>query len=251
MKIFRIQTQDGVFYACDDNGAYRVITLDLDTGDISETKDVYAPEDVSLLAPSRPTKIVAVGLNYKAHGQEMNEKLPDEPLIFIKPSSAVLKPFGTIVKPAMSSRVDYEAELGVVIKKTCSQIKAADASDYILGYTCLNDVTARDLQSKDGQWTRAKGFDTFCPFGPYIETDYDWQSKRVTAELNGKIVQDSDTRQMIFSVEALIAFISNVMTLNPGDVIATGTPAGIGPMQKGDTIRISVEGLGVLENAVG
>ena len=251
MKIFRIQTQDGVFYACDDNDGYRVITLDMNTGEVTETKDVYAPEDASLLAPSRPTKIVAVGLNYKAHGQEMNENLPDEPLLFIKPSSSVLEPFGTIQYPAMSSRVDYEAELGVVIKKTCRKVSESDAKNYILGFTCLNDVTARDLQKKDGQWTRGKGFDTFCPFGPYIDTDYDWRGKRITAELNGRIVQDGDTGQMIFPVEALIAFISQVMTLNPGDVIATGTPAGIGPMQSGDTVRIAVEGLGVLENIVG
>jgi 2-keto-4-pentenoate hydratase/2-oxohepta-3-ene-1,7-dioic acid hydratase in catechol pathway len=204
---------------------------------------------VKLLAPCEPTKIVALGLNYRDHAAELGHPLPDEPLIFLKPSSSVIGPDEDIVYPAMSRRVDYEAELAVVIGKPCRHVQEQDFRDYILGYTCCNDVTARDLQQKDGQFTRSKSFDTFAPLGPWIETEIpDPDNLTVEAYLNGKRRQHSSTRNLVFSVAALVAFISRVMTLLPGDVIATGTPSGIGPMQPGDLVEIRLEGIGTLRN---
>ena len=207
-------------------------------------------EKVDLLAPSRPKSIVAVGLNYRQHSEEFGMQLQAQPLLFPKALSAVLNPFGKIVKPEVCERLDYEAELGVVIKKTCERIKKEDAGEYILGYTCLNDVTARDIQNKESQWLRAKGFYTFCPFGPWIETDLDPADLHLTAVLNGKTVQDDRTSSMLFSVPYLIEYISSFMTLMPGDVVATGTPGGIGPMKSGDEIKIVIEGIGELVNTV-
>ena len=201
-------------------------------------------------APSKPTKIVAVGLNYLRHTAEMNFKIPETPLLFLKPPSSILPDKGRIIYPASSERVDYEAELGVVIKKTAKNVYEPEAAGCILGYTAFNDVTARDLQSLDGQWTRAKGFDTFSPFGPYIETGLNPGNLRIRAILNGKVRQDSSTADMIFSVFKLVSFISSVMTLYPGDVIATGTPGGIGEMKRGDEIIIRIEGLDDLVNTV-
>jgi 2-keto-4-pentenoate hydratase/2-oxohepta-3-ene-1,7-dioic acid hydratase in catechol pathway len=198
----------------------------------------------------KPSKIVAIGTNYRKHAEEMGLPIPSEPLIFLKPATAVIGHDDVIRYPAMSSRVDYEAELGVVIKKRASQVEVKDAGDYILGYTCVNDVTARDLQKKDGQWIRAKGFDTFAPIGPWIVTDIDSSDLKLEAVLNGEVKQDSRTSDMIFKVPELVSFISKVMTLEAGDVIATGTPSGIGPMQKGDTIEIRIEGIGTLRNKI-
>jgi len=180
----------------------------------------------------------------------LKEALPENPILFIKPSTTVLAPGEGIAYPKASQRVDYEAELAVVIGKICRNVSAEAVKEYIFGFTALNDVTARDLQKKDGQWTRGKGFDTFCPFGPYVDTDYDPRGKRVQSLLNGQVKQDGNTDEMIYTVYALIAFISECMTLLPGDVIATGTPDGIGPMQPGDTIEIRVEGLEPLINTV-
>jgi 2-keto-4-pentenoate hydratase/2-oxohepta-3-ene-1,7-dioic acid hydratase in catechol pathway len=206
---------------------------------------------VKLLAPCEPTKIVALGLNYRDHAEEFNFPIPDEPLLFLKPSTAVIGPDDDIVYPAMSQRVDYEAELAVVIGRTCRHVREEEARDYILGYTCINDVTARDLQKKDGQWTRAKGFDTFAPLGPWIETEIpDPEDLTVEAYLNGERRQRSNTSNLIFGVAAQISFISQIMTLMPGDVIATGTPSGIGPMRPGDTVEIRVEGIGTLKNCL-
>lgn len=207
-------------------------------------------DGVKLLAPVVPGKIIAVGLNYISHARELKMAVPGEPLIFLKPPSAVLGPSGSIVLPRQSARVEYEAELAVVIKKPCKDIAPAVAAGHILGFTCLNDVTARDVQARESQWARAKGFDTFCPIGPWIETDYDWRGKRVRAVLNGRIRQDATTDDFITPVEELVSYISAIMTLEPGDVISTGTPGGIGPMAAGDTIRIEIEGLGALENGV-
>jgi len=204
---------------------------------------------VKLLAPCEPTKIVALGLNYRDHAAEFGHPIPAEPLIFLKPSTAVIGPDDDIVYPAMSRRVDYEAELAVVIGRACSNVREEEALDYILGYTCINDVTARDLQQKDGQWTRAKGFDTFAPLGPWIETDISNPGNlTVEAYLNGERRQHSNTSNLIFGVAAQVSFISRIMTLLPGDVIATGTPSGIGPMQPGDVVEIRVESIGSLQN---
>ena len=207
-------------------------------------------ENVRLLAPCRPSKIVAVGLNYRDHAEELHLSLPEEPLLFLKPSTSIIGPEDTIMLPPQSERVDYEAELAVVIGKQARRITSDRAKDYILGYTCLNDVTARDLQNKDGQWTRAKGFDTFSPLGPWIETDLDPSDLAISLLLNGETKQQSRTSNLIFDVFRLVEFISHIMTLMPGDVIATGTTSGIGPMKDGDTVEVRIEGIGSLINHV-
>lgn len=210
----------------------------------------YALDEVSLVAPCQPTKVVAIGLNYRDHAQELGLTLPTEPLMFMKPASSVIGPGDTIVMPRQSERVDYEAELGIVIGKTARNVTADRAKECILGYTCLNDVTARDLQQKDGQWTRAKGFDTFCPIGPWIETEIDPGDLQIELYLNGERKQCSRTSNLIFSVFELVEFVTSVMTLLPGDVIATGTPAGIGPVGDGDAVEVRIEGIGSLINPV-
>jgi 2-keto-4-pentenoate hydratase/2-oxohepta-3-ene-1,7-dioic acid hydratase in catechol pathway len=207
-------------------------------------------EDVRLLSPCLPSKIVALGLNYRDHAEEMKFVIPKEPLLFLKPSTSVIGPGEAIIYPKMSKRVDYEAELAVVIGKTAKSVPEERAGEYILGYTCLNDVTARDLQPKDGQWTTAKGFDTFAPIGPWIMTDIDPHHLDVSSYLNGEKHQHSNTKNLIFGPRQLVSFISRVMTLLPGDVIATGTPSGIGPMVIGDKIDVVIEGIGTLSNHV-
>jgi 2-keto-4-pentenoate hydratase/2-oxohepta-3-ene-1,7-dioic acid hydratase in catechol pathway len=211
----------------------------------------YAFSQVKLLPPCNPSKVVAVGLNYRDHAHELGLAIPDEPVIFLKPATTVIGPGETVVYPAASSRVDYEAELGVVVKARTRGISSDEAPDHILGYTCANDVTARDLQKKDGQWTRAKSFDTFCPVGPWIETDLDPGDLLIQSYLNGERRQSSRTSQLIFKVNELVSFISGIMTLEPGDLIITGTPAGIGPMKPGDEIEVRIEGIGSLKNTVG
>ncbi|MBI1962585.1 MAG: fumarylacetoacetate hydrolase family protein [Candidatus Rokubacteria bacterium] len=203
-----------------------------------------------LLAPVVPSKIVAVGLNYRDHAKEMGRPLPDEPRIFLKPPTALVGPDDPIVYPACSTRVDHEAELAVVIKRRCRNVPPERAREYVLGYTCLNDVTARDLQERDGGPTRAKAFDTFCPLGPCIATDIDPNAVTVEALVNGEIRQASSTRELIFPVEEIVARVSQVMTLLPGDVIATGTPPGVGPLRPGDRVEIRIEGIGSLTNTV-
>ncbi|WP_434564725.1 fumarylacetoacetate hydrolase family protein [Thermoanaerobacterium thermosaccharolyticum] len=207
-------------------------------------------KDAKLLAPCEITKAVCVGLNYGDHIEEMGDKRPEEPTLFIKPATAVIGPDDYIVKPKMSERVDYEGELAVVIKKTAKDVSEGDALNYVLGYTIANDVTARDLQSKDGQWTRAKSFDTFLPLGPWIETDLDPSNLEIKTYVNGVLKQHSNTKHLIFSVPKLVSFISHVMTLNPGDVILTGTPSGVGPLKSGDVVTIEIEGIGKLTNKV-
>lgn len=211
--------------------------------------EVLAPEAVELLAPCLPSKIVCIGLNYREHAQELKMRLPEEPILFLKPPSAVLDPGKEIIYPGSSARVDYEGELAVVIGKRCKNIAAKDFADYVLGYTCFNDVTARDLQQKDGQWTRAKSFDTFAPFGPCIGK-IDPADADIRTRVNGRVLQNSNTSDLIFDVPRLIEFISGVMTLMPGDLIATGTPPGVGPLQKGDVVEVEIEGIGVLKNSV-
>jgi 2-keto-4-pentenoate hydratase/2-oxohepta-3-ene-1,7-dioic acid hydratase in catechol pathway len=205
-----------------------------------------------LLAPTVPSKIVCVGRNYREHAKELGNEPPTELLIFFKPPSAVIAPGEPIRRPKVSERVDHEGELGVVIGKTCRNLRDDDdVRGYIRGYTCVNDVTARDLQKKDGQWTRAKGFDTFCPVGPVITDEVDpWAGLGVETRVNGEVRQRGNTREFIFSLDAIIRYISRVMTLLPGDLIATGTPAGVGPLKAGDVVEVTVEGVGTLKNPV-
>ena len=198
----------------------------------------------------RPSKIVAVGRNYVAHARELGHEVPTEPLIFLKPTSAIVGDEDDVVYPKASLRVDHEAELAVVIGRRCKDVNEGDAFDYVRGYTCANDVTARDLQETDDQWTRAKGFDTFCPLGPQVVEDLDPSSLRVVARVNGEVRQEGHTSDMLFPVPALVAYISSVMTLEPDDVILTGTPPGVGPVQRGDIMEVEVEGIGVLRNRV-
>jgi 2-keto-4-pentenoate hydratase/2-oxohepta-3-ene-1,7-dioic acid hydratase in catechol pathway len=206
--------------------------------------------EVKLLAPVLPSKIICLGRNYAEHAREQEAELPSVPLIFMKPPSAVLDPGGTILLPPQSKQVEHEAELVVVIGRRGRNLIAEQAPGHILGYTVGNDVTARDLQRSDGQWTRAKGFDTFCPFGPWIDTEFDASDALITCRVNGQPRQLASTRDMVFNVGQLIAFISSVMTLEPGDLIFTGTPAGVGPLVPGDTVEVEIEGLGRLSNPV-
>lgn len=207
-------------------------------------------ERVKLLAPATPTKIILAGLNYKDHALELKMKIPKEPVIFLKPATSLIADKQPIVYPGSVKRLDYEAELALVIRKEAKNINEKEVDEYILGYSCLNDVTARDIQKKDLQWTRAKSFDTFCPFGPWVETEADPANLRIVSYLNGVIKQNSRTSNFIFSARFLVSFISKVMTLMPGDIISTGTPAGVGKMQPDDTIEIEIEAIGRLKNRV-
>ena len=207
-------------------------------------------DEVRLLSPCLPSKIVAVGLNYRSHAREMKVELPSEPLLFMKPSTAVIGPQDNIILPPFYQRVDYECELGVIIDREAAGVAVERARDYILGYTCFNDVTERYLQKKDGQWTRAKGFDTFATMGPWIETELDPDNVQVETWVNGELRQRGHTSDLIFGAYQLLSFISGVMTLLPGDVIATGTPSGIGALKAGDTVEIKVEKIGTLKNFV-
>lgn len=198
----------------------------------------------------KPTKIVCVGLNYHCHAQELGMNTPRHPILFMKPLTTLIGPNDNIIYPKMSKRVDYEGELGIIIKNKCKDISKKEALSHVEGYTCVNDITARDLQKKDGQWTRAKSFDTFCSVGPKIVKDLNPNNLKIQTFLNGEIKQDSSTKNFIFKVEEIIEFISQVMTLNPGDIIATGTPIGIGPMKKGDKVEIKIENIGTLVNYV-
>lgn len=220
-------------------------------GSREPTGKEWPVEAIRFLPPSAPTKIVCVGKNYSEHAAEMGGSPPKEPLIFLKPPSSVLAPGGKIVLPRISDRVDYEGELGIIVGRRCRHIGPnEDASRYVLGYTCLNDVTARDLQRKDGQWTRGKGFDTFCPFGPVVETELDRTQATVETVVNGARKQSAPLTEMIFSPDVIIRWIAQVMTLEPGDLIATGTPAGVGPLAAGDVVEVTVTGVGTLRNEV-
>ncbi len=212
-----------------------------------------ALEEAELLAPVCPSKIVCVGRNYKGHAAELGNEVPKEPLLFFKPSSSLLGPGGVVRRPKTSERVDYEGELCVVIGKTCYKPAVdQDVRGYILGYSCLNDVTARDLQKKDGQWARAKGSDTFCPVGPVVVDGLDpWAGVGVETRVNGALRQQGNTRDFIFTLDVVIRYIAQAMTLFPGDLISTGTPEGVGPLSAGDVVEVSVEGVGTLRNSVG
>ena len=232
--------------------------LDDKVGEISgnifgryQRKEALTPlVDVKLLAPSEPTKIVCVGRNYVEHAKELGNEVPKVPLIFLKPASSIISNGETIFLPPQSAQVEHEAELVIVIGKRGRHVTAENAKKIILGYTVGNDVTARDLQKLDDQWTRAKGFDTFCPFGPWIDTDFDPSDAVITCRVNGQMRQMASTRDMVFNVGVLIAFISSIMTLEPGDLIFTDTPAGIGELKDGDEVSVEIEGLGIIKNKV-
>lgn len=250
-RVFRIAHNGEPRHVIEASGVWRLLEGDL-FGPFSPGEEI-ASSGHRLLAPVVPSKIVAVGLNYKDHAAEQGKPLPAEPMIFIKPSTSVIGPGDAIVLPAGAGRVDHEAEVGIVIGRRASRVPEDQARDYIFGITCVNDVTARDLQRKDVQYTRAKGFDTFAPVGPCIATGLDYDAGRglaVEGFVNGTRRQASSTGELIFSIHRLVAFISSVMTLLPGDIISTGTPAGIGPLSVGDIVTVRIEGVGDLTNPV-
>lgn len=249
MKLVRFRHGQDVRYGVQEEGGISFVHGD-PFGVWAVADEKVGPEDVHLLAPCLPSKVVCIGLNYVDHAAELNMDLPDEPLMFLKPPTAVCGPGDAIVYPAMTENLHYEAELGIVMGRTAKDVAEAEAQEHILGYTCANDVTARDLQAKDGQWTRCKSFDTFMPIGPCIETQFNPDSAAIRLTLNGKEEQSSDISNFIFKVPRLVSFVSRVMTLLPGDVIITGTPPGIGPMQRGDVVRVEIKGIGALENVV-
>ena len=242
---------DPLFGVLNDQDAILVLLGDPIYSGIVPAEKSLKLSDVKLLAPVIPrSKVVCIGKNYADHAAEMDSEVPSEPIIFIKPNTSVIGPNELIIWPRMSERVDYEAELAIVIGRICKEVPASKAKDVIYGYTLANDVTARDLQKKDGQWSRAKGFDTFCPLGPWIETEFIPGDQKITSTLNGEVKQSSMLSAMIFKVPQIIEFVTNVMTLLPGDVILTGTPAGIGPMPSGASITVAIDGLGALTNKV-
>jgi 2-keto-4-pentenoate hydratase/2-oxohepta-3-ene-1,7-dioic acid hydratase in catechol pathway len=250
MKIVRFKAGDDIAYGLAEADG---VTLYQGSPFVAwEATETLIPwESVQLLAPVLPSKVVAVGKNYVDHAAEMDSDVPEEPIIFLKPATSVVGPNANVVYPPISSEVHHEAELAVVVGKIARNIRAEDASQYIFGYTAANDVTARDLQRKDGQWTRAKGFDTFCPLGPAIETELDpLERLAVIARVNGEVRQAGFTADLVFGVAEILEFVSRVMTLLPGDVILTGTPSGVGPVQPGDLMEVEVDGIGVLANRV-
>jgi 2-keto-4-pentenoate hydratase/2-oxohepta-3-ene-1,7-dioic acid hydratase in catechol pathway len=221
------------------------------TDSVRYTGQSYPVADVRLLAPVLPTKVVAIGKNYADHAREMGGEPPDEPVIFLKPSTSVIGPGDPVARPVkLSERVDFEGELAVVIGRLCRDVPPERVSEVIFGYTCANDVTARDLQAKDGQWTRAKGFDTFCPLGPWIETGLDPSDLELTTTVNGEVKQHARTSQLLHDVTAVVCYVTSVMTLLPGDILLTGTPAGIGPLVYGDRVSVAIQGIGALTNPV-
>jgi 2-keto-4-pentenoate hydratase/2-oxohepta-3-ene-1,7-dioic acid hydratase in catechol pathway len=247
-RLYRIDHSGAPLYAAEREGTWRIVDGDI-FGNFREGP-VIDREGLRVLAPVLPSKIVCIGLNYRDHAIETNKPLPEEPLIFIKPSTSVVGPGEAIRVPAWAGRVDHEAELGVVIGKRASRVKLNQAHEHILGLVAVNDVTARELQKKDGQYTRAKGFDTFAPIGPCIAVGLEGRDLQVRGYVNGDLRQDSRTRELVFTIPELIEFVSSVMTLLPGDIISTGTPSGIGPIRPGDQVTIHVEGVGALTNPV-
>ncbi|MCT1987515.1 fumarylacetoacetate hydrolase family protein [Dermacoccus abyssi] len=251
MRIARFTTGDDPMFGLVDGAGEKIAEI---TGDplytkIELTGTVHQVEDVRLLAPVIPrSKIIGIGRNYADHAKEMGNEVPAEPLMFLIPNTAVIGPGDPVVMPEISERVDYEGELAVVIGRMCKDVSPEEAKKVVFGYTISNDVTARDLQKSDGQWSRAKGFDTFCPLGPWIETDLDPADSRVTTRLDGEVVQDGPTSDMIFGVAELISHASRAFTLLPGDVILTGTPEGVGPVKAGQRVEVEVPEIGVLAN---
>lgn len=249
MEYIRFEKNGVAHHGILEGGLIRVIKGD-SFGTTPQTESQLNVKDIKILPPVTPSKIIAVGLNYTDHAKELNMPIPTEPLIFLKPPSSVIGPYDTIYYPGEAERVDYEAEMAIVIRKRARNVPYKEANAYIFGYTCLNDVTARDIQKKDGQWTRAKSFDTFCPIGPYVESDIDISSLKIESFVNKNLKQSSDTSKMIFDCKRLVEFVSGIMTLEPGDIIATGTPAGVGPLKVGDEVEVRIEKLGSLINPV-
>jgi 2-keto-4-pentenoate hydratase/2-oxohepta-3-ene-1,7-dioic acid hydratase in catechol pathway len=246
-RIYRVKQDSGARYAVERDGQLYWMTGDVfGAYGLGEAVPGGAPH--RFLAPVDPSIVVCIGLNYKDHAAEMNKKLPGEPLVFLKPFSAVIGPDDAIKLPSWAGRIEHEAEMAVVIRKRASQVKAADAMDYVLGVTCLNDVTARELQAKDVQYSRAKGFDTFAPIGPCIAVGLDPAELEVEGWVNGERRHKSNTRELIFPVPYLVEHVTRFMTLNPGDIITTGTPSGVGPLTPGDRMMVKVEGVGTLSN---
>jgi len=250
VRYYRIAGADGPSWAREDGDRLRLVSGDPFSG-TTDGRATVARDEARLLPPVAPSKIVAIGLNYKDHAAERGKALPAEPLIFLKPPSSVIGPGEAIRRPAWAGRVDHEAEMGIVIGRAAHDLPSPEAARaHVLGAVCVNDVTARELQDKDVQFTRAKGFDTFCPLGPCIATGLDLAGLAVVGRVNGVVRQQSRTDQLIFDAFHLVWFVSRVMTLLPGDIISTGTPAGIGPLASGDVVEVEVEGVGVLRNPV-
>ncbi|MGP4027873.1 fumarylacetoacetate hydrolase family protein [Actinomadura sp. 3N407] len=251
MRIARFSTDDGMSFGVVEENTVAAIAAH-PFGELTFTGQRLPLADVRLLAPILPSKVIAIGKNYAAHVRKMGgDEPPAEPILFSKPSTAVIGPGEAITYPQkLSERVDFEGELAVVIGRMCREVPASRAAEVILGYTCANDVTARDLQAKDGQWTRAKGFDTFCPIGPWIETEADPADLAISTTVNGEVRQDARTSLLLHGVPALVEYVSQVMTLLPGDVILTGTPAGVGPLEIGDEVTVTIDGVGGLTNRV-
>lgn len=249
MRIARFSHNDAIKYGIVDETDLVVLAGDPMFAGFETTGERVPLADAALLAPVIPrSKVVCVGLNYVDHASEVSMEAPAEPLLFIKPNTAVVGPGDAIVRPRQSQQTEFEGELAVVIGRITKNVTAENALDYVFGYTIGNDISARDLQFSDGQWARAKGFDTFCPLGPAIETDFDPEKARLTTSLNGEIKQDAPLSDMIFSVAEIVAYASEAFTLLPGDVILTGTPAGVGPFVAGDKIEVAISGLGTLRN---
>lgn len=249
MNLVRVRHEGGAYYGALRDDGIDLLESDPFSGVISTGVSVN-PNGVEVLAPTVPSKVVAVGLNYRDHAKELGMEIPAEPILFLKPPSSVVGPGVGIIYPDMAGQVDYEGELAVVIGKRAAGIRPDEAADHIFGYTCANDITARDLQRRDGQWTRAKSFDTFCPLGPHIETELDPAALSLEVKQNDLMKQASNTDKMIFDVFELTSFISRVMTLCPGDVILTGTPPGVGAVAIGDVLSVEIGGIGRLENPV-
>lgn len=249
MKLLRYSDNDKIENGIFENNVIKKIKGDF-FSEFQVTETEIDPSSIKLLPPTMPMKIVAVGLNYRDHAKELKMEIPNNPIIFIKPASTVIGPEDPIIYPDTSNQVDYEAELGIVIGKRAKNVEKDEAKEYILGYTVFNDVTARDLQKKDTQWTRSKSYDTFAPMGPMIETSINPFDLPISLKLNGITKQNSSTKNMIFDCYELLEFISEIMPLEPGDIIATGTPPGVGPMNRGDTVEAKIEGIGVLKNYV-
>jgi len=248
MRVVRVFTGEDVRYGLADAASITLITDEPFSA--WETDDVISMTGARLMPPAMPTKIVCVGINYKQHAREMGHELPTEPLIFLKPPTSMNAPGGEIHLPPGAGRVDFEGELAVVIGKRTHCVGVAEALSHVLGYTCANDVTARDLQKRDGQWTRAKGFDGFCPLGPWVETDLDPSDLQIETFVNGELRQSARTSDMIFDVATLVSAISQTMTLLPGDTVLTGTPSGVGQLYAGDTVEVRIQGIGSLSNRV-
>ena len=249
-RLYRLLHNYRAFFAVPEGDVFRLLTGDALTGAAERAPETVPVASAVLLPPVNPSKIIAVGLNYRDHAPELQLPVPEEPVIFLKPLTALSAPGAPIELPAASRQVDFEGELAVVIKKSGRHIPKALASEWIYGYTLANDVTARDLQKRDGQWTRAKGFDGFCPLGPCVVTEVEANALEFRTRVNGEVRQTGRIADLIFPIPYLVSFLSSVMTLLPGDVILTGTPAGVGPLQPGDRVRVECDAIGVLENPV-